>query len=146
MARLLLFMAIFHRQNRDAIWSLSISGHGPNYEIAPHFKLREVASRDAADKVYIHPLLLALLETIRAHFGAPVKINSAYRTQAHNEAVGGSSNSQHLYGMAADIVVQGVTPEEVAQYADTELKAGGVGRYQNFTHVDISGIDRRWSG
>ena len=45
-------------------------------------------------------------------------INSAYRTPAHNKAVGGATGSQHVKGTAADIVVAGAAPLEVAQYAE----------------------------
>lgn len=47
------------------------------------------------------------LEKVRAFFGAPVHINSAFRCAALNKAVGGSPTSQHTTGEAADFVVAG---------------------------------------
>lgn len=39
------------------------------------------------------------------HLGNPgIRVNSGYRSKALNEAVGGSKNSDHLKGCAADIV------------------------------------------
>src|SRR4029077_14444747 len=46
--------------------------------------------------------LAAGLEAVRALFGAPLEIASPYRCAALNEAVGGSSTSQHLQGLAVD--------------------------------------------
>ena len=44
-----------------------------------------------------------VLQPLRDHLGEPVVINSGFRSQAVNMAVGGAKNSQHLYGQAADI-------------------------------------------
>jgi uncharacterized protein YcbK (DUF882 family) len=79
--------------------------------------------------------LLRILEEIRAHFDRPITINSACRCADHNRDVGGSDNSQHLYGRAADIVVAGVDPALVAELAD-QMDCGGVGEYDTFTHID----------
>jgi hypothetical protein len=49
------------------------------------------------------------LERVRALFGRPVRVNSAYRSPVVNAAVGGSRQSQHLRGEAVDFVVQGVS-------------------------------------
>ena len=88
--------------------------------------------------------LLTALELIRSYFDVPVTINSGYRCFAHNIAVGGGARSQHLAGRAADIVVVGVSPDDVATYAET-LELGGVGRYSGWTHVDTrSNGPARW--
>ena len=47
--------------------------------------------------------LILILESIRNELGKPVIITSGYRTEAHNEKVGGKPNSSHLKGLAADI-------------------------------------------
>ena len=48
-------------------------------------------------------LINELLDPIRAAWGRPLRVNSGYRAQALNKAVGGSPTSQHLSGQAADI-------------------------------------------
>lgn len=79
--------------------------------------------------------LLLKLEELRYRLGGKaVVINSGYRTPAHNRRVGGASNSQHLYGKAADIVVRGVSPSRV--YREADKLFNGVGKYNTFTHVD----------
>lgn len=47
--------------------------------------------------------LLDKLNRARRYAGIPFKINSGYRTVAHNTAVGGKPKSAHLTGEAADI-------------------------------------------
>tara|TARA_R110002050_G_scaffold47938_3_gene111622 strand:+ start:281 stop:739 length:459 start_codon:yes stop_codon:yes gene_type:complete len=44
-----------------------------------------------------------VFEPLRAHVNGPIKINSFYRGAELNEAVGGSSKSQHCRGQAMDI-------------------------------------------
>ena len=89
------------------------------------------------------------LEVLRAHFNAPITINSAYRSPVYNRSVGGAVNSQHLGGKAADVVIEGVTPNEVADAIEFLIevglmKEGGLGRYDTFTHYDIRGTKARW--
>lgn len=43
------------------------------------------------------------LDVIRLKWGKPIRVNCGYRCEILNKAVGGVSNSEHLYGMAADI-------------------------------------------
>ena len=92
--------------------------------------------------------LIRLLENIRNYFNQPVHITSACRCERHNEFVGGSRNSQHKRGRAADIIVKGIEPDDVANFADTLMKSGGIGRYSAFTHVDTRSNDSvvGWSG
>ena len=80
--------------------------------LAPDFKVRELRCRDGSDTVMVDDALMLLLQCIREHFGKAVTITSGYRTAAHNAAVGGAKNSQHLLGRAADIRVQGVSVED----------------------------------
>lgn len=126
------------------VYSLASEG---NVQITPHFKVREFRCKDGGDAVFVSLRLAELLEQIRVHFGAAVTINSAYRTPSHNAKVGGTSRSQHLYGLAADIKVAGVSPAVVADYAEQLLGShGGVGRYSTFTHIDVRADKSRWRG
>jgi uncharacterized protein YcbK (DUF882 family) len=89
------------------------------------------------------------LEVLRAHFNAPIIVNSAYRSPEHNQLVNGSKTSQHLLGKAADIAIVGIHSSEVADAIEFLIevglmKEGGVGRYNTFTHYDIRGTKARW--
>lgn len=115
--------------------------------LSENFKVKEFASTDGADPIFISPQLIMVLQRIRSHFNKPITINSGYRTHTRNKAVNGAKNSQHLYGTAADIVVSGVSPSDVANYAETILaNTGGIGRYATFTHIDVRKEKSRWNG
>lgn len=61
----------------------------------------------------IKALVLNVLDPLRAMIGRPIIITSGYRSKRVNELVGGSIFSQHMSGKAADIHVQGYTPEQM---------------------------------
>lgn len=118
-----------------------------NKKLSANFKVKEFACSDGSDPIFIAPELVEILQKIRTHFKKPVVINSAYRTVTKNKACGGATYSQHLYGTAADISIKGVSPREVAAYAETLLpKKGGIGLYSTFTHVDVREVKARWNG
>ena len=75
------------------------------------------------------------LQDIRTHFGKPVIVNSAYRTETYNRYVGGAKNSYHMKGRAFDISIKGVSPQEIAKYA-ASIGVPGVIQYNTFVHVD----------
>jgi len=85
--------------------------------------------------------LVVLFERIRAMYGLPIEINSAYRTIKYNKQVKGSSNSQHLYGKALDLQPpKAISLEKF--YADIRVNVAklgirGLGKYSTFVHVDI---------
>lgn len=80
--------------------------------------------------------LMYKLEALRTKAGGrPVTINSGFRSISHNAAVGGASNSMHTYGIAADIVVSGLTPSQVRDIAKT-CGFSGIILYSTFVHVD----------
>ncbi len=87
------------------------------------------------------------LEDVRTLFGNPsIIINSGYRPPSVNRAVRGASNSQHLYGAAADIVVSGIRPHEVYTRLNTwHGNKGGLASSSAFTHIDLRGYKARWS-
>lgn len=79
---------------------------GRDYALSPHFTLGEFACKNGADEVRYSTDLLDKLEELRSYGGFTVSINSGYRTAAYNKKIGGASNSQHIKGTAADIVIR----------------------------------------
>lgn len=115
--------------------------------LSVHFSRHEFACRCGCGFDAISPDLIALLETVRSAFSLPVTINCGCRCARHNADVGGVSNSQHLYGMAADIKVAGVTADEVYRWLDKHYPQQlGLGRYPGFVHVDVRKHFARWTG
>jgi uncharacterized protein YcbK (DUF882 family) len=98
----------------------------------------------AMDANLLHLIWAIQRET---NFTAPVIITSAFRTQATNKLLmpeGAAANSQHLHSRAADIILDGQPPKEIALKAQ-QFGIGGVGFYKNFTHVDTA-RRRTWYG
>ena len=111
--------------------------------LSRHFKREEAACScgcgfDAADID-----VLKILEKVRYHFNAAVIVNSWCRCEDYNILIGGAKSSQHVLGKAADFTVIGVPPSVVQEYLKNWK--GGLGSYENFTHVDV-GRKRRWVG
>ena len=80
--------------------------------------------------------LVEYLQQIRDHFKAKVTLACGHRCEKHNaEVPNAATKSRHIYGMAADIHVEGVDPIEVARYAET-IGVKGIGHYDTFVHID----------
>lgn len=61
-------------------------------------------------------LLVRLCDRARKHFGAPAHVVSGLRCQIHNANCGGVANSQHMYGEAVDLRIDGVTGDALLAY------------------------------
>ena len=89
-----------------------------NTRLSPHFRLTEFLNlkkypkniptmQDVANMTYgCHFLLEPACKEV-----GPIIINSGFRNEAVNRKVGGVTNSQHLFGQAADI-----RPKDPAQF------------------------------
>ena len=116
-------------------------------KLSTNFTVKEFACKDGSDAVLVAPRLVMVLQSLRSHFCAAVTINSGYRTPQYNARVGGVTDSQHCYGTAADIVVRGKTPAQVAAYARQLMPDwGGVGVYDSFCHIDVREAKADWKG
>jgi len=116
-----------------------VSLQGKSHRLSRNFTLGEFQSKCGADTVLVHPALIVGIQAVRDAIGKPLTVISGFRTVDHNQAVKGSTNSFHLYGMAADL--SGVDPKLIATEA---RKVGLTARpYQTFCHVDV-GPNRNW--
>ena len=89
------------------------------------------------------------LQVLRDHFGRPISVNIAYRPKWYELLKGRKGGSKQVSFMAADIVVEGVSPYDVADAIELlieqgKMAEGGLGRYNSFTHYDIRGKKARW--
>lgn len=121
---------------------------GADVQLTPHIHLREMeCGCGACPRTPVDLDHLRRLETLRARLGGrPIRITSGYRCRRHNAAVGGHPTSEHMEGLATDVVVDGRAPDVVAAIAE-DVGFGGLGRYDTFTHLDgrvrLSRWDRR---
>lgn len=97
----------------------------------------------------IYALVDNVLDPLREIIDIPIYINSGYRCKGLNKAVGGSNNSQHMKGLAADISF-GIN-EHLCEFAYHILKSEVYGLYNHidqcilykdkrFIHVSIAAI------
>jgi uncharacterized protein YcbK (DUF882 family) len=89
------------------------------------------------------------LQFLRDTLGKSISINSGYRCPKYNHNLGGVSNSQHILGKAADIVIKDTDPDTTFDLIDIfinegEMLQGGLGSYNTFTHYDIRKNKARW--
>jgi len=89
--------------------------------------------------------LVNVLQDLRDHYNSPVTVLSGCRCLLHNDAVGGSDDSQHLRAKAGDIKMKGVSP--IAIYTCLKRKYPtkyGIGLYSSWVHVDVRPEKARW--
>lgn len=122
-------------------------------KLTKNFSLSEFRSKDGsptpATVVGELQKLAENLQVLRDAIKLPIRVNSGYRSPAHNKKVGGARNSQHLLGKAADIAVTGMTPDQVKAIIEQlitegKMKNGGVGLYKTFVHYDTRDVPARW--
>ena len=116
--------------------------------LSDHFTLEELTYTDHREldntpndlEVENLKRLAHFLEAIKAVLGGkPVMVNSAFRSEAVNTAVGSKNTSQHRVGCAADIRVPGMTPDEVVKAV---MRSGLeydqiIREFDRWTHVSI---------
>jgi len=84
--------------------------------------------------------LAEFLEQVKETLGGkPIMVNSAYRSEAVNTAVGSKNTSQHRIGCAADIRVPGMTPDEVVKaIIASDLQYDQIIReFDRWTHLSV---------
>jgi uncharacterized protein YcbK (DUF882 family) len=107
-----------------------------------HFRREEFACQGndcCGHSSPISPVLLYALEKLRSLCGdRAIHVNSGFRCNKHNVAVGGSEGSQHTLGLAADIAVpHDMTPQQLANMAKIIPEIKGIGLYSTWVHVDV---------
>jgi uncharacterized protein YcbK (DUF882 family) len=135
------------------------------HRLSAHFVIEEFDCKDSA-RTRVPAAAIPALEELCKHMLEPLRekygrctVHSGYRTVAHNAAVHGEANSQHIYqhgpaSVAADVEFATGTVAEWAASARwrfsnksqwTAGARGGCGDYpkQTFIHVD-SGSRRDW--
>jgi uncharacterized protein YcbK (DUF882 family) len=92
--------------------------------------------------------LVGRLQAVRNAIGRPVRVTSGYRCAKHDAAVGTSSNpgaGPHTLGIAADIVVDGMSVDDLVRYCkDAGFSGIGVYRKKGFVHVDTRSVPAMW--
>lgn len=126
-----------------------------------HFTLEELIKSDYAirhclkntptdDDVIANLHTLARgLERVRTKIARPIYITSAYRSPKVNSGVGGAKDSRHLIGLAADIVVAGMSSREVCFLIDNwkhEIQFRRMIFEGTWCHIDFPDVDETPKG
>jgi uncharacterized protein YcbK (DUF882 family) len=113
-------------------------------DVSKNFSRREFACKCGCGFNAVDVDLLIGLQKLRDIAGESIRINSACRCEAHNKKVGGAAKSQHKFAKAADIVISGKAPGEMAALAEkvAEFQKGAIIVYgkDGFIHVDVRGV------
>ena len=116
-------------------------------KVGQYFRAGEFKCNDGARVILIAPLLVEVLDELRDYMGCPLIVTSGYRTPAYNKKVGGAVNSQHMYGVAADVYPADKNIKKLhAQACKLLSGSGGIGLYPTFVHVDVRQKASRWNG
>ena len=85
------------------------------------------------------------LEKVRALLGCPMHIDSGYRCQDLNKAVGGASNSAHMQGYAADFICPdfGTPVEIVRAIAASDIEFDKCIQEGTWVHISFDPAARR---
>jgi hypothetical protein len=105
--------------------------------LSANFKAGEFTKPEHKGPWFVADRLIVLLEKLRDHplVRRSIRVTSGYRDWAHNQKAKGRPNSQHLYGRAADIQVDGVEPIMLA-HAAYSVGFRAIGVADSFVHVD----------
>ena len=120
-----------------------------------YFKINEFVCRcgcemPAEARQNIEALVDNVLDLVREAYGKPIYVNSGYRCEKHNKAVGGVPRSQHLVGQAADISVKSEklkVKSDLDELASIIVRQGKFDQliiYPTFLHVSYkrNGVNR----
>jgi len=122
------------------------------------FSISELIHSDAAIKYNINnmPDIRALdnilnliyycLQPLREKIGKPIHISSGFRCEKLNQLVKGAKNSQHLFGQAADIYVDGMTVQNLIIFIKNSRVEFDqlINEYDSWVHISfVKGKNRR---
>lgn len=117
-----------------------------------NFTISELVKSDTAEKNGINntpdinsldnllELIFYVLQPLRDKLKKPIVITSGFRSVKVNALVGGVSNSQHLYGQAADITVSGMSTAQLFDF----VKNSGIeydqciNEYNSWVHISYN--------
>lgn len=116
-------------------------------DLSAHFSRAELACRCCGELILDQGLMDGL-EQLRSLAGREILIHDGYRCHAHNQEVGGVTDSEHTRGQAADVGIPGLSLQhmyELALQIPTFAK-GGIGVYDGgFLHLDVRPHSARWA-
>ena len=111
-------------------------------QFSPTARMKGIDNRVPVDYIFnIQDLVGNVLDPARERLGKPIYVNSGYRCDAVNEAVGGVAASQHREGKAADL--RSDDPRELFKLIRDYLDFDQLILYPTFVHVSFNKHNNR---
>ena len=140
-------VSVLAKQITNLEFEIADYKHKANEELLAKKKNINNTPTDSIKKT-IFELVTKVLQPIRDAWGQPIVVTCGYRCKALNTAVGGASNSDHLFGAAADIRTKSDTPQDNKKLFDLIVKMANEGKIKcrqiideynyNWVHVSIN--------
>ena len=129
----------------DIIYYCKQSEYG-QLQLSTHFKVSDYC-KGSGDSVLLCMKTIQILETVWSYFGRDIAISSGYRDPAFNGRLNSSTGSKHLWGLAVDFKIKGLTAQVVGEFIahyfhDCEIGVYGhsdMSNSGNWVHVAPSG-------
>lgn len=86
----------------------------PGLELAPNFALDEYMAAWKGRWGVMQPHAVERVQNVRDDVGGALSVNSGYRSPGYNAGVGGVTYSRHQFGDAADLDVDGLSADALA--------------------------------
>lgn len=102
-------------------------------DLSRNFSRHEFACKCGCGEAEVSPFLIEVLQRLRDVLGVKITVTSGRRCVAHNAAVGGAKNSQHLQGLAADIRAEGWTAKDLLRVLRILVRANAL--YVGYAYV-----------
>lgn len=113
---------------------LDLDAISPDTQLAPDFRLGEVAEAWKGQHAVVQPHAIERLQDLRDDVGA-LSVTSGYRSPGYNAGVGGASSSRHMYGDGFDLVPLDTTLDRLADRCERH-GAGYTELYEAHVHCD----------
>jgi len=116
-------------------------------DLSAHFSKAELACH-CCGELKIEQGLIDALEQLRSLAGREIVIHDGYRCPAHNQEMGGVTDSEHTRGSAADVGIPGLSLQQMYELAlqIPAFAVGGIGVYDGgFLHLDVRQYGARWA-
>jgi uncharacterized protein YcbK (DUF882 family) len=137
-------VSVDEKQTPLELLQSNINWNNPKAQISQFFTVKEVTKGDnrriPPKEIEQAILRLAIeLDKIRTDWGSPILVTSWYRPRQINRAVGGASNSTHIFGKAVDIrPVNSSSLFSFQSWLDENwFGALGYGAKRGFVHLDM---------
>jgi zinc D-Ala-D-Ala carboxypeptidase len=105
-----------------------------NWNLYPSFSEAELRCKETGE-CDMSPAFMARLQALRTAFGAPLRINSGYRSPRHSVEAAKPEPGVHSLGRAVDIAADGRVKFRLIALAPL-LGFTGIGVAKTFIHLD----------